>query len=798
MVDLNCTLCQSPVYREGYRHDEDLFCCAGCQAVYQILSSQSAISGYKEHPLFRQALKSGLISNPDLMEQIRQADWEAPQEEFKKLHLEIGDMWCPSCAQVISLILLREKGVRQCVVDYATDLAAIEYTPRYISEEKILTLIKQLGYQPAYLQDPRQSAVSRSLILRFIIAAFFSLNVMMFSYPIYASYFDADLIGYSELFGWLSLLASIPVIGYCAWPIWRRFYTGMRAGILGMETLVCMGVAAATGLSLYELWHGSLYVYFDSMTVIIFFVLLGKIIESKAKFSAKDALIQLTRSLPRRGRKYLADGSSAFVPLKEIEVGDRLIISKGEKIVLDGIVEEGEGACDESLMTGESLPVRKQTGCAVLAGTLLQQGNLVVRVTAQLEETALHRIIEMVEQDVGYKTKYVRAADRIVKWFVPLVIGLALCTAAFCYFFNVQDGNYSSAQTAIIRAISILLISCPCAIGIAAPLAESYVLNAMAKMGVIVRNRGCLPFLGRETVFICDKTGTMTEGKFTVLHGLEKMNTIEKSYLKGLVERSNHPIAAAIRQVLPIESARYEYVEEIAGRGLKGSIDDETYYLGSGDFLRQQGFVLDNQEHTNGISTSVYFGKQGGKPVNIVLGDKIREDAKELIALLGKAKTMLISGDSASCVEHVAKVCGFTSWEAGCQPLRKRELVDRLRKQGEVVVMLGDGINDAPALTAAHAGIAVVSATDISIQVSDILLTTNKLNAIAAIRTIASKGRKIVQQNLFWAFFYNCLGIGLAVAGYLTPLFAAFAMVASSLIVLLNAQRQRVGKKMDN
>lgn len=786
----NCTLCQNPISREGYREENNLFCCAGCQAVYQILSSQSALSGYQNHPLFRQALKAGLISNPYLVEQIKQADLHAPDGDYKKLHLEIQDMWCPSCALVISLILLRQKGVRSCIVDYATDLASIEYTPHFISEERILQLIANLGYQPAFLQDPRQKPVSRSLYLRFIVAAFFSLNVMMFSYPIYASYFDSDLIGYSELFGWFSLAASLPVLSYSAWPIWRRFYSAMRAGIWGMEALVLIGVSAAAGLSIYELSRGSLYVYFDSMTVIIVFVLLGKIIESKAKFSAKDALVQLTRGLPRRGRKRLSNGTTLFTPLKEIQPGDYLIVLTGEKIVLDGVVVEGEGSCDESLMTGESLPICKQPGATVLAGTMLQQGHLVVRVTTILEETALHRIIEMVEQDISHKSQYVRAADQIVKWFVPIVLGLALGTAIYCLIFQIQSETLLPWQTALVRAISILLISCPCAIGVAAPLAESYVLNAMAKLGVIIRNRGCLSLLGHETVFICDKTGTVTEGKFTVINGMEKLDAKDRACLKGLVDKSNHPIALAIQQTLREDAASFEYIEEVVGRGIKGRASQCHYYLGSAAFLKQQGIdPILCTEDLRGIYTKVFFAKGNDCLTVLVLGDKLRPDSKELVSSFAPLQTMLISGDSSSCVEYAAQECGFTSWRAGYHPLQKRELVDQLRKQGATVIMLGDGINDAPALTAANIGVAVVTATDISIQVSDILLTTSKLNSIALARQIAAKGQRIVKQNLFWAFFYNCLGVGLAMTGFLSPLFAAFAMVTSSLIVLLNAHR---------
>lgn len=792
IIEKNCALCQIPFRSRSYVAEERYFCCAGCHAVYQILAHQQALAAPHEHPLFLQAVKSGIISNPDVLEHMRQ-NREVPETDFVKLHLDIQEMWCPSCAELIRLILLRESGIRNCFVDYATDVAVIEYTPRCISKEKIIRLIRDLGYHPSYLQDARQQAVSFSLYLRFIIAAFFSLNIMMFAYPIYASYFHADEEGYAYVFAWLSLIGSLPVLLYSAWPIWRRFYHGLKVGIWGMEALVFLGVTTASALSLYELWQGRSSVYFDSMTVIIVFVLLGKIIESKAKFSAKDALCQLTRLMPRRGRKLHVDGTEHFVPLKDIQPGDHFVVLTGEKIVLDGWIEAGEGTCDESVMTGESLPIYKKKGDKVLAGTLVQQGRLIIRATAKIEETALNRIIQMVEEDIGHKSHYTRTIDRIVKLFIPCVFVIAFLTACYCLVNQIQDPDLTVFQTAVLRAISILLISCPCAIGIAAPLVESHVLNALAKIGIIIRNRGCLSFLGRETVFVFDKTGTMTEGKLTLLKGLEALSQEEQHCLKGLVKHSNHPIAVALNQALEAASTCFDEVEEIAGKGLRGSYQGNSYLLGSLTFLKEQCIRIPLFEERKGIETTVFFVKNTLCIGVFHLGDQIRSDAQELIHHLDHRtiSSMLVSGDLIQPVKEVAQRCGIKQWYAEYHPLQKRELIQKLRQKGEIVAMLGDGINDAPSLTAAHVGIAVVSATDISIQVSDVLLTHDRLSLIVALHQVASKGHRLIKQNLFWAFFYNVIGIGLAIFGFLSPLFAAFAMIISSLIVVLNAQRVR-------
>lgn len=785
-----CALCHS-VVTGYYRLEEEVFCCKGCQLVYQILKAQGALDAFQDHPVYQQALQAGLITNSNFYLS-KQEESKIPEEDFQKLHLTIQNMWCPACAQVIRLILLKEEGVRQCVVDYSTDLASIEYTPRLISKEKILRLIQQMGYQPHFLQDPRQKAISRSLMLRFIVATFFSLNVMMFAYPIYATYFDGeDTQGYTMLFAWLSFGGALPVLFYSAWPIWRRCYIGLKVGIWGMEALVCLGIAAATSLSFYELFRGSPYVYFDSVTVIIMFVLLGKIIESKAKFSAKDALVKLSLALPRKGRKRLVTGEEIFVSIKDIYPGDLLIVRTGEKIVLDGKVEEGLGACDESLMTGESLPVAKQKGSLVLAGSLLQQGNLVIKVATSLEESTLQRIIDIVSQEIEHKSKYIRKVDEIVKWFVPFVIGIALITGIICFFYGVADEGQSILQAAVIRSVSILLISCPCAIGIAAPLAESYLLNALAKLGILVRNRGCLAFLGKETLFIFDKTGTLTEGRFKICSDLNSLTLEERRALKGLVNQSIHPIALALQAALFCPAASFEKVEELIGKGIQGVLKGEKYYLGSALFFAKLGIKLplQNEDSTSSILTTVYFAKESTCLATIVLGDQLKPGVQEFVRCLFPVKTLLLSGDGEVPVANVAKACQIQEWKFGYHPLQKKKLIDNLREKGEIIAMLGDGTNDAPALTAAHIGIAVISASDLSIQVSDILLTTSNFQALSFLRQLAIKGQKIIKQNLFWAFFYNCVGLAVAAVGLLTPLFAAFAMVMSSLIVLLNAQR---------
>lgn len=669
-----CSLCSIELSRFPIVDGEKSFCCSGCHAVYQILASKQLLDNYQESLVFKQALKTGLISNPALLEQIRKQKSHIENQELEKFHLEIQDMWCPSCAEVICLVLLQQKGIANCIIDYTTDLASIEFSARYISKEKILEIISSFGYAPLTLENSQHKKISLSLYIRFGLAAFCALNAMMFAYPLYATYFDFTAHDEGKIFAWLTFFSSLPAITYCMWPIWKRFISAMQLGLLGMEALVVVGVFSAFGLSLYELMQGSNQVYFDSMTVIIAFVLLGKIIETKAKFSAKDSLFRLSQSLPRKGRKCFLDGSTAFVPIKEIIAGDTMIAYTGEKIILDGEVIKGEGTCDESLMTGESLPVSKQPGSKLLGGSILQQGILTFKVLSPIEESTLQRIIHTVEQNLGYKSTYERAADRIVRWFVPLVFFVAFITGAVGLFFK--------EESALLRTLSVLLIACPCAIGIAAPLAESQILHRLAELGVIIRNRGCLSLLPRISTFIFDKTGTVTEGHFRVLSGLEKLSEQEKIVLKSLAQQSNHLISRAIFNAIDSECIELDYVEECPGKGLQGLVYSKKIFLGSGQFLKEQEVQIENEEETdrkNEIVSTVYFSSDGLKATRLFLGDRVRREIPEVLKKLN-VKSILLSGDSQQTVKAVADYCGFDQHFSGANPLKKRILLKLIVK----------------------------------------------------------------------------------------------------------------------
>lgn len=778
---MNCQLCSLPIGIKPIREGEHHFCCIGCQAVYRLLFSEGVVENYAQHPLFEQAVRAGLISNPQLIEEIQKKRQDSPKQEVRRWHIEILDMWCSTCAEVIKWILLKEKGIISCSVDYSVDLAFIEYSPRHLSKEQIVLLIQKLGYRVQTLENPEKRTVSFDLYLRAIVAGFCALNIMMFAYPVYASYFTDEEIVFSDLFSWLSFGLSLPVLFYSGWPIWRRAWNGLRSKIMGMELLVSMGVWAAFLLSCYELIQGSHQIYFDSMTVIIAFVLVGKIIEARAKFSAKETLYQLNRSLPKRGRKKNEDGSFQFVSLKELQTGDIVSVFTGEKIVIDGVIVEGEGQCDESLVTGEFYPLIKRIGDRVLGGSLLVQGMLTIKMTSASEQSTVHQIVDIVRSGISQKSVVPRLEDCVVKVFIPFVIFSSLLAVVWGYFLGNNDEG-------MIRAISILLIACPCAIGIAVPLVESYLLNSLVSSGAVIRNLDVIKMIGKEHLFVFDKTGTVTYGKFTVLNGIEQLEDTQKAVLKAMTLQSTHPIAGSISRTInekPVDLCR---VEELIGEGIHAEIKGVPYDLGSSAYMQRLGVNVPDFASSS-LVTPVYFVENGEFQSVIQLGDAIREGVKELLQDLKPAKTLLLSGDRSTTVEHVAGLCQFDHWQGECTPLEKKMIIEKHCAEGLVVCFIGDGINDAPALTASSVGISVVSASDISVHVSDILLTTDRLSILKTLRERARCARKLIKQNLFWAFFYNVIGILLAALGVLTPIYAAIAMVLSSLIVILNSER---------
>ncbi len=787
--DGTCLLCQGCL-TEGVKE----FCCAGCEAVYRILEAQGTLSLAEQQSVYVAAKERGLLSNPRLDEEIEIVrEKSQKQGRLERLQLDIQEMWCPSCAWLIQLVLSKKRGVGSCVVDYSTDLASIAYDPGILSKGEMIQEIQQMGYRPIPLEEWTSGQEAFSLQLRCLVAAFFAFHIMMFSYPIYASAFSEEAAYFPMLFAWLSLGASLPILCYSAQPIWKKSIHSLKAGFIGMEVLVVVGGGAAFCVSLFEILRGGVHIYLDSMAVLLFLVLFGKLLESRSKFRSKEALIRVWRSLPQKARRR-KNGEEGVIGLKEVRVGDILVVFSGEQIPSDGVLVEGEGSCDESLLTGEPTPVFKQKADSVLSGALLVQGWIVIEVTKNPKTSVLNQIVEVLERDMQKKGKAsLSLTEQIALWFVPSIFCLGLGSSAWVLAMG------GGGEEALFRCLTVLLIACPCAIGIAAPWSESKLLHALSEVGVIVRNRAVLAKLGKEQMFLFDKTGTVTEGKLVLLGGDESLTSEQKSLVKSLAKYSAHPLAQAMvramDQTLQGTWIRLERVQEVVGKGMVGLIGGIELVLGSAAFLQQKGIACPKEEPLQAGETALFYAQGGICIARFVLGDRVKPGVQKLLQQL-KVPAWLISGDRGEAVAPVAATAGFSKWIASLDAFAKRKVVDQLQRQVGCVAMVGDGINDASALAKADIAIAMEASSAVSLQVADLVLVEGRLEPLLVARELAVQGRKILFQNIFCAFFYNFIGIGFAMAGQLTPLFSAIAMTLSSLMVFLNAERLKPNPKV--
>jgi heavy metal translocating P-type ATPase len=607
---------------------------------------------------------------------------------------------------------------------------------------------------------------------------------------------------------------ATPTVFYCAWPILRLAWTGLREGVLRMETLLAVGILAAYFYSVVAAFSGSLHVYFDTVCAIVTLVLAGKSIERAAKERSARAIALLYRLMPTKAR-LVVDGRERFVSLEALKPGMRFLVKSGERIAADGIVREGRSHADESVLTGESRPVGKASGDTVVCGSVNSGGPLEIEATRVGQESTLAHIVRTVERAAANRTRIEHAVDRVSRVFVPLVLALSLATFAF-WSWRV------SAAEALAHAIAVLVIACPCALGIATPLALTAAVAAASRRGILVGDTRVLETIRGVDVVVLDKTGTATEGAFALLETVG--DTSRMAEIAAVEARSEHPLAKAILargagtpachvgthpdtrvpMSRDVAGTSARSTEEAAaplgasdisiypGMGISGVVNGARYFIGNSRLMETFGTRVGHLATASGdTGTVVYFGWEGAVRGAMAFGDRVRPDARELCAALSRRgiRTLLLSGDAAAPTQAVAASIGAGEWEAEATPERKIETIRRLRQSGAVVMMIGDGVNDAPSLAEADLGIALGCGADIAIQAAPLVLMNNKLATVIDALDLSRRVFRVVRQNLFWAFAYNTVGVTLAFAGIVSPIVAAAAMVLSSLSVIGNSRR---------
>jgi len=779
-------------------------CCAGCQAVAQAIVANGLADYYRHRDALpespREALPTalqdaGLFDHPEVQKNFVQS----LDENQREAALILEGITCAACVWLNEQHLARQSGVIGVDINYATRRARVRWDERRIKLSRILAAIAAIGYR-AHPYDPARSEQlarqeRRAALWRLFVAGFGMMQVMMYAIPVYLAD-DGDMTpDIEQLMRWASLILTLPVMLYSAAPFFRSAWRDLKLARVGMDVPVALGVGSAFLASSWATLTASGAVYFDSVTMFVFFLLSGRYFEMMARHKAVRGIETLARALPafaaRLDRFPALDAER--VAVVDLQVGDLVLVRPGEAIPADGAVIQGESAADESLLTGEHVAVFKRGGDAVIGGSVNVISPLVVRVEKIGAETRLAAIQRLVERAAAEKPRLVEMADRIAARFVGVLLVLAVATGVAWTFID--------PSRALWVFVAVLVVSCPCALSLATPAALTVATGALSRLGVLVTRGHAIEALARANHFVFDKTGTLTEGRLTLTETLPlgRLTAPAAQALAAALEQgSEHPIGRALRlmdgaaPLTPVEGIR-----AWTGQGIEARVDGKAVRVGTLGFagaLHGQLLPEAALRWSDASGSVIALADATGWLALFRLKDSLRPQAVALMATLRAmgAQLTILSGDTPLAVAEVAAQLGITDVadvHGGQSPEAKRAFIARLQARGALVAMVGDGVNDAPVLAQAQVSVAVGSATDLARKQADIIMLTEDLGHLALGVKLARRTLRIVRQNLVWAFAYNLLAIPLAMAGVISPWMAGIGMSASSLLVVLNALR---------
>lgn len=775
--------------------------CASCSArIEKLLKQLPGVTDATVNLATETATVTGTADLDAVRGAIEKAGFRVPTESCT---LDIGGMTCASCSARVEKALGKVPGVLDASVNLATEQATVTLA-RGTSPATLVAAVERAGYTAQLPSAPGDApSAARALPAWWPVALAVALSLPLMA-PMLAAPFGVHWM----LPGWLQWLLATPVQFWLGARFYRAGWKAVRAGSGNMDLLVAVGTSAAYGLSVYLLLTRGdpMHLYFEASAVVITLVLLGKWLEARAKRQTTEAIHALQALRPATARVRV-DGVDRDLPIDAVRVGDLVVIRPGERVPVDGQVEEGASQVDESLLTGESLPVDKEIGDRLTGGAINAHGVLLARTTAVGTETVLARIIRMVEDAQAAKAPIQRLVDRVSAVFVPVVMGIALVTFLGWWAFGGDIGQ------AILNAVAVLVIACPCALGLATPTAIMAGTGIAARHGILIKDAEALELAHRVKTVVFDKTGTLTDGTPHVAacvathgHTQDEVLTIAAALQAG----SEHPLARAVLAAAQAKGLSPETAhaqQALPGRGIAGEIASIVHWLGSGRLMRENGVDTGAlaaeaaAEQAAGRSVSWLARADDGKALGfLAFGDALKPGARAAIAELKHqgVRSVMLTGDNQGAATAAASALGIEQVLAEVLPADKAAHVTALKDEGDTVAMVGDGVNDAPALAAADVGIAMASGSDVAMHTAGITLMRGDPALVADAIDISRRTYAKIRQNLFWAFIYNVVGIPLAAAGFLSPVIAGAAMAFSSVSVVTNALTLRRWKPAGN
>jgi Cu+-exporting ATPase len=721
-----------------------------------------------------------------------------------KITLRVSGMTCAACSARVEKKLDSLEGVKAANVNLGTEKATVEYLPEQITVADLIKAVRSVGYEAEIVEDisrdqemEEKEAEIQNLRILLVISIALSLPLLL---SMLLSILGWDWAGTAWLHNqYFQLIIATPIQFLIGARFYQQSYYALRSGSANMDVLIAMGTSAAYFFSLYNVFFEEVglgmmkSLYFETSAIIITLVLLGKYFEAVAKGKTSEAIRKLA-ALQAKTARVVREGVEVDIPIEEVEIGDIVIVRPGEKVPVDGRIVEGHSSLDESMLTGESIPVDKQIGDMVFGATINKFGTFKLEATRIGRETALAQIIKMVEDAQGSKAPIQKIADQVAGVFVPTVLAITVVTFVIWYLLG-QEINQ-----ALLSAVAVLVIACPCALGLATPTAIMVGTGKGAENGILIKGGEHLEAAYKLNAVVVDKTGTITKGipELTDVLSLGDLEPDDILQLASIAEkRSEHPLGVAIAaRAIEVfgQLSEPDSFEAIPGRGVQAVVDGKTVYVGTRRLMREKGIDIEGLESRiteleDQGKTAMLMAVEDKLAGILAVADTVKESSPEAIADLQNMgiEVYMITGDNHRTADAIARQVGIRHVLAEVLPENKAEQVNQLQAEGKIVAMVGDGINDAPALATAHIGMAMGTGTDIAMEAADITLMRGDLRTIPAAIRLSRQTMRKIKQNLFWAFIYNIIGIPIAALGMLNPVIAGAAMAFSSVSVVTNS-----------